>query len=90
MIYKCKLVGVVSKERTRTYPCWPRGVGSRSPRCMVLSICVWFVAPDMVNLLWVSAEVKWGSVVLCGFWLARVKLQNSYFYNDTHSLRLQI
>ena len=31
---------------------------------LVLSICVWFVAPDMVDLLWVSAEVKRGSVVL--------------------------
>ena len=30
---------------------------------LVLSICVWFVAPDMVDLLWVSAEVKRGSVV---------------------------
>ena len=33
---------------------------------LVLSIGVWFVAPDMVDLLWVSAEVKraWrGSVV---------------------------
>ena len=30
---------------------------------LVLSICVWFVAPDMVDLWWVSAEVKQGSVV---------------------------
>ena len=30
---------------------------------LVLSICVWFVAPDMVDLLWVSTEVKRGSVV---------------------------
>ena len=30
---------------------------------LVLSICVWFVAPDMVDLLWVSAEVKRESVV---------------------------
>ena len=26
---------------------------------LVLSICVWFVPPDMVDLLWVSTEVKW-------------------------------
>ena len=30
---------------------------------LVLSIYVWFVAPDMIDLLWVSAEVKWESVV---------------------------
>ena len=30
---------------------------------LVKSICVWFVAPDMVDLLWVSAEVKRESVV---------------------------
>ena len=41
---------------------------------LVLSIYVWFVALDMVDLLWVSAEVKRGSVVLifafvaCGLW----------------------
>ena len=67
MIYKCKLVGVVSKERMRTYilirvtrsvlASW--GVGSSLLRWY----CVWFVAPDMVDLLWVSAEVKRGSVV---------------------------
>ena len=28
-----------------------------------LSIGVWFVAPDMVDLLWVSVEVKRESVV---------------------------
>ena len=31
---------------------------------MVLSICVWFVASDMVDLLCVSTKVKRGSVVL--------------------------
>ena len=30
---------------------------------LVKSIRVWFVAPDMVDLLWVSAEVKRESVV---------------------------
>ena len=44
-------------------PCWPHGVGSHLPHWYILSICVWFVAPDMVDLLWVSAEVKRESVV---------------------------
>ena len=58
---------------------------------LVLSICVWFVAPDMVGLLWVSAEVKWGSVVptrgvkykiqlifafvVCGLWFLACKFK---------------
>ena len=59
---------------------------------LVLSISVWFVAPDMVDLLWVSAEVKRGSVVaVCGFWLVRVKITSVmifigyvYKYNPTY------
>jgi len=44
---------------------------------------VWFVAPDMVDQLWVSAEVKLISptvlpataedACVCGFWLGLVK-----------------
>ena len=67
MISKCKLVGVVSKERMRTYMLSRSMLASwswLSFAVLVLSICVWFVAPDMVDLLWVSAEVKRGSVVL--------------------------
>ena len=47
---------------------------------LVLSICVW--ALDMVDLLWVSAEVKWGSVVLifafvaCGLWFLTCTYKN--------------
>ena len=71
---------------------------------LVLSICVWFVALDMVDLLWVSAEVKWGSVVLifafvaCGWWFVRVKIKIPtsvmifiayvYKYNPTYRVTL--
>ena len=53
--------------------CFTSRISSKSDS--VGTVRVWFVAPDMVDLLWVSAEVKWGSVVLCGFWLVRVKIK---------------
>ena len=57
---------------------------------LVLSICVWFVAPDMVDLLWVSTEVKrGGAVVVCGLWILACMCKN-YFCNNIRRLRLQI
>ena len=99
MTYKCKLVGVVSKERMRTYTRSLLALWSwLSFAALVLSICVWFVAPDMVDLLWVNAEVKWGSVVLYGFWLVCVKIKIPtsimifiayvYQYNQTYQVTL--